>query len=424
MSVLLSHPTGNTFTRAALRALHGVGWLSRFHTTIAAPPYQHLHWLPKPVREQVLRRRFDEVPSRLVHSSPARELARLAGMALGLRRLTTGSGWASVDSVYRSFDQGVATALHRLEGVNRPAVVYAYEDAAEMTFATARRSAIGCVYELPIAYFETSQRLLHEEAERLPEWRQTMRGLDDSPAKLERKARELALADVVVVPSRFVLDSLPPAIRESKPCVLAPFGSHLPLRQEAVARTPAGPLRILFAGAMTQRKGLADVFAAMRLLNRSDVQLVVMGSPLAPMAFYRKHCRDFIYEPPRPHAQVLALMRSCDVLVLPSIVEGRALVQQEALASGLALLVTPNSGGDDLVDEGRTGFVVPIRSPEAIAERLAWFADHRSALPDMRQCSLGKAASTGWSEYETHIRAAVTLAAEHAGAKMPAVEAA
>jgi glycosyltransferase involved in cell wall biosynthesis len=105
---------------------------------------------------------------------------------------------------------------------------------------------------------------------------------------------------------------------------------------------------------------------------------------------------------------VLALMRTCDVLVLPSVVEGRALVQQEALASGLPLLVTPNAGGDDLVDEGQTGFLVPIRDPEALADRIAWFADHRADLPAMRRLARKKAADTSWIQYEAHVREAVT----------------
>ena len=122
---------------------------------------------------------------------------------------------------------------------------------------------------------------------------------------------------------------------------------------------------------MTQRKGLADLFAAFRLLKRSDVELVVMGSPLASHEFYRSELPDFQYEPPRPHAEVLKLMQSCDVFVLPSIVEGRALVQQEAMACGLPLIVTANAGAEDVIDEGETGFLVPIRSPEVIAERIA-----------------------------------------------------
>ena len=88
-----------------------------------------------------------------------------------------------------------------------------------------------------------------------------------------------------------------------------------------------------------------------------------MGSPIAPMDFYRSQYRDFTYMSTRPHHEVLELMQSCDALVLPSIAEGRALVQQEAMANGLPLIVTPNTGGEDLVVEGETGFLVPDPQP-------------------------------------------------------------
>jgi glycosyltransferase involved in cell wall biosynthesis len=55
-------------------------------------------------------------------------------------------------------------------------------------------------------------------------------------------------------------------------------------------------------------------------------------------------------------------MKAHDALVLPSIVEGRALVQQEALSCGLPIIVTPNAGGEDLVEEGFNRAPCPIRS--------------------------------------------------------------
>ena len=66
-----------------------------------------------------------------------------------------------------------------------------------------------------------------------------------------------------------------------------------------------------------------------------------------------------------------------------------------------------HTGGDDLVEEGRTGFTIPIRSPEAIAERLAWFADHRDALAEMRRHAIRKAAETSWLHYENRVLDAV-----------------
>ena len=216
---------------------------------------------------------------------------------------------------------------------------------------------------------------------------------------------EINLADMVVCPSRFVHDSLPEAIRSGKKCVVANFGSPLPPLNMNHARN-GEKLRVLFAGAMSQRKGLADLFEAMKLLDRADVELVVMGSPILPMNFYRQQFSDFIHEPPRPHGAVMQLMQTCDVLALPSLVEGRALVQQEALACGLPLIVTANAGGADLVDEGVTGFLVPVRSPEKIAEKITWFADHRDSLAALRDAARHKAAEYSWDGYaETIISA-------------------
>ena len=71
-----------------------------------------------------------------------------------------------------------------------------------------------------------------------------------------------------------------------------------------------------------------------------------------PIDFYRKQFADFEFYPPCTNSKVREIMHQHDALVLPSIVEGRALVQQEALSSGLPIIVTPNAGGEDLVEEG------------------------------------------------------------------------
>ena len=96
-------------------------------------------------------------------------------------------------------------------------------------------------------------------------------------------------------------------------------------------------------------------------------------------------------------------MNKHDVLVLPSIVEGRALVQQEALASGLPLIITPNTGGEDLIENEKTGFVVPIRKPEKIAEKIEWFAKAQKTVSDMSRYCRQKAKEYAWSTYANSI---------------------
>jgi glycosyltransferase involved in cell wall biosynthesis len=275
-------------------------------------------------------------------------------------------------------------------------------------FETAQEIGVRRIYDLPIAYWHTVQRLLQEEAQRYPEWEPTLGGTLDSEEKLARKTRELDLAELVICPSAFVLDSLPENARASKPCVVAPFGSPSLEQGEPAERKPnEGPLRILFAGALTQRKGLADLFAAMKLVASNEIELVVMGSLLRPLAWYREQFPRFIYEPPRPHRDVLRLMRTCDVLVLPSIVEGRALVQQEAMACGLPLIVTKNAGGDDLIADGETGFLVPIRAPEAIAEKINWCLTNRASISGMAIAAQRRASELTWHGYGEKVVAAI-----------------
>jgi glycosyltransferase involved in cell wall biosynthesis len=383
--IAMSHPTGNANVRAVLSALDEARLLDVFFTTVGVRAESLLpRLLPRKLRQQLARRSYSTRHAQ-IEFHPWNEMRRLAGRQ---------------DINHVCFDLDAHVARELSNDRRESAAVYCYEDVARDTFRLARRRGWTTFYDLPIAYWETSQRLLREEAERLPEWEPTLVGTRDSQEKLERKSEELALADVILCPSQFVLDSLPAAAQVNKKCVVAEFGSPAVSEStEECRRNEHGPLKVLFAGSLTQRKGLADVFAAMRLLGRSDIELIVMGAPVAPLDFYRKQFAGFRYEPTRPHAQVLELMRECDVFILPSLVEGRALVQQEAMSCGLPLIVTANAGGEDLIEEARTGFLVPIRSPESLAEKMGWFADHRDLLPEMRAAARAKAAEYTWARY-------------------------
>jgi len=401
MKIFVSHPSGNNFTRAVLRTFDKEGLLAGFHTSIVAnPSAAWLKLLPSKVRSEWLRRTYPIESSRIV-TRPFREFLRLTLPKLGLGKYAHGGeSFAGLHAVYIDSDKNLARKLPQLLKKESFKGVYASDGAALETFKVAKQLGLTCVYDLPIAYWETLRRLLKEEAERMPSWAATLGGgISDSEDKLERKTQELELADVVVVPGSFVEDSLPDWAGNKK-VIVAPFGSpdtfhgH-PHDQYSVNR----PLRVLFAGSMGQRKGLGDLFNAVKMLNTKNIELVVLGSPLAPLDFYKNEFPHFRYEANRPNAQVLELMQSCDVFCLPSIVEGRALVMQEAMSQGLPVIITPNTGGADLVQEGRTGFLVPIRSPQAIAEKINWFLDNRSRIPEMGIAAREHAARYTWENY-------------------------
>lgn len=401
MKTFVIHPTGNKNVRAVIEALYRHHALAEFGTTIATnSESKWLSILPAKVRTEFLRRSFPLLDE-IIWTTPWPELARMILPKLGLKYFTRHEiGFASVDAVYNDFDKKASKRLEYLIKRKGLDTVYAYEDGALETFKKAKSLGLRCVYDLPIAYWQTGRSLMQEEAKRLPTWARTLGGgIKDSEKKLERKVQELELADIVVTPGYFVKNSLPQNA-ENKKIIVAPFGSPVSQgKQIAKANDSTQPLRVLFVGSMGQRKGLGDLFAAMNLLKGLPIELVVMGTPLVEMDFYRSEYSDFIYEAGRPNHEVLALMRTCDVFCLPSIVEGRALVMQEAMSQGLPLIVTTNTGGEDLIIEGETGFIVPIQSAESIADKLRWFLDNRDKISEMSIKAQLHAAKYTWESY-------------------------
>lgn len=405
MKVILSHPTANSNVRAVAIKLAEQNNLFRFYTSIAVFPDSYWMRLTKfSVFKELKRRTFKPILKDYIQTSPWNEISRIVFSKLGIKIFTAHeAGFFSIDKIYQNLDRKVANTLKNAKK-NGVTAVYAYEDGALETFIKAKELGLICIYDLPIAYWETGRKLMQEEAQRLPAWAKTLGGgILDSEAKLERKRRELALADVVIGPGSFVINSLPEWSLE-KIKIVSPFGS--PKNDSGTllsSKNKDKPLRVLFVGSMGQRKGLGDLFEAVNQLKGIPVELVVLGSLLAPIEFYNSQLANFTYEPGRSHEEVLKLMRTCDVFCLPSIVEGRALVMQEAMSQGLPIIITPNTGGEDLVIEGETGFLVPIRSPYAIAEKIKWFAENRDQITVMGEKAIKHAENYTWDNYSETI---------------------
>lgn len=400
MAVLLIHPTGNANLRAAAQALASAGWLQGFHTTLG--------WCSRPWLPSTLKQRSYALPPRLLHRHWAGlELTRLLAMRAGVRSLVRHeTGPLSVDRVYHLLDRAVARCLERAARRDRlPQVVMAYDDGALASFQAARRHGVATVYELPIGHWRFARRLFAEEAERRPGWAPTLEGLTDSPAKLARKDAELAAADLVLVPSDFVRRTLAEAPGAGRVSVV-PYGCPPPQSQPP-ARSSGGPLRVLFVGGLSQRKGLADLLDAVALLPAA-VQLTLIGrAPAVACAPLEQALALHRWLPSLPHPALLAEMRRHDVLVLPSLCEGLPLVLGEALAQGLPVIATPHAAAEEWIEHGVQGFVVPIRDPAAIATHLETLATDQLLLEGMSAAALQRATACSWGRYRQKLLAAL-----------------
>ena len=385
---VVAHPTGNTFICALLNQLYRQKQLQKFFTTIGVGKRDG-----GIIASFSRGKRLYPIPDKFISRQWFPELLRLlSGGDQEKKRRTT-------DYSYLSLDKKVSHELCNLTSQ----VLHAYEDGCFFSFGRAKELGMQCSYELPIAHWAKVRRLLAEEAERHPEWEPTLESTREPEEKLFRKEEELRLADRITCPSQFVLDSIPLEIRQKTPCQISPFGSppHELINFERSNQNVT--LKLLFVGSMSQRKGLADLFEAMQLLKGEPISLSILGQPSMPMEFYRRQFAEFEYFPPCSNQKVREIMKAHDAFVLPSIVEGRALVQQEALSCGLPIIVTPNAGGEDLVKEGITGHLVPIRSPEKIAEAISAMLASRNNKAGMQKLCQIKAREYTWANYAQKI---------------------
>jgi starch synthase len=398
--ILLSHPTGNENVRQAALAFREANLLKEFWTCVSWNPDAAANrFLPRPLREQLARRSFPSSIGPLTHTAPNREIGRLLFGALGLSIFSNHeTGPLSIDAVIRDLDRKVAHRLRHLENCD---LVYAYEDGALETFRVAKGRGVHRVYDLPIGYWRIAQRIYAEECEREPEWAETLTGIRDSDEKLARKEEELSLADRVVVASSFTKQTLGAARSFVADVNVIPYGAPAAIR--GAIDTHPESLRILFSGSLGQRKGLSYLLKAIASLG-PNFELTLLGRKAAPDCrpledAIRKHR----WIPSLPHPEVLREMQRHDVLALPSLFEGFGLVILEAMAQGLVVITTAHTAGPDLMTDGVDGFVVPIRSARAIAEKLEILATDRERLHEMKLAARRKAERQRWEDYRRRL---------------------
>ena len=259
----------------------------------------------------------------------------------------------------------------------------------------AHRRNIAYVCDRGSTHIVMQDRLLREEHERqgFP-----FAGID--PRTLEKEQAEYAEADVVTVPSGFVRDTFVQMGVPAAKLHRIPYGVDLAAFRPCAPRDPG--FRVLFVGALSLRKGLPYLLQGFGRAALAGARLVLVGAPVPETETLLAHFPVANVERlgalPRP--RVAEEMSRASVLVLPSIEEGLALVQAQAMACGCPVIATPNTGAADLFEDGREGFIVPLRDVDAIADRLSRLHGDAALRAAMGEAALARVRKIGgWDAY-------------------------
>lgn len=233
------------------------------------------------------------------------------------------------------------------------------------------------------------QNLLAEEFDR-----QATRFPDIDKRLVERELAEYELCDLIFVPSELTYRSFiqygVPAWKLRK----NPYGAELDVFRPIEKADDV--FRVIYVGALTIRKRIIYLLQAVAELRLPNFQVWLIG-PEAPesraiLARYSKFCR---YLGVKDRRELHRYYSQGSVFVMPSIEEGIALVQGQAMACGLPVIATSNTGAEDLFTDGIEGFIVPIRDPEAIREKLLLLYQSSDLREEMSQAALRRVRAMG-----------------------------
>jgi glycosyltransferase involved in cell wall biosynthesis len=409
VKIILSHPTGNSFVRAAAKGMLKADALSEFHTSIATfsgdflDRISNIKWL-----SELRRRRFEESLKPFTRTWPMIEACRQIASKVGIHSIIKHErGCCSVDAVYQYLDKRVAAQIRKADSVTAGAV-YSYEDGAEHTFIQARAKGLLCFYDLPIGYWRASKRLLSIESVRWPQWADTLTGLSDSVEKLERKDRELQLAHRIIVASKFTETTLKEFPGKLPPISVVPYAYPPVFKDRRYDSIGRRPLKLLFVGGLSQRKGIADLFSVTEKLGRY-VELTIVGLKTTNACQeLNRNLEIHNWIPSLPHHEILSLMRSHDVLVFPSLFEGFGLVITEAMAQGTPVITTERTAGPDLIHHNENGWLIRAGNTDDLLHTIESLINSPLTLIETGKLAMRSAAQRPWGVYEDELMKAIS----------------
>ena len=309
------------------------------------------------------------IPRKKVFSSDRLILPKLLG------------GGDSLAPVFRRWGLGGASVVYSMYGEEPDFLEWAKKQGARIivdVFVYPQTNRLVAAEELRVLGQKTDTKISHED---------------------EHSKRAFDLADILLCPSEWVAEGVRRFSPESSSKIrVVPYGSSIRVAQE-INNPKLGT--ILFAGREPLRKGLHHLAEAAYLLRQAgvEVDVHVAGVSSADVEWI-KHRAELTCLGKIPMEQMKREYAQADVFVLPSLSEGQAGVLLEAMACGVAVVATRESGVDFEADCGVT---VPAGNPAALADALKSVLENRSNRTQLAEGALRQAGTFAMSEWKQRL---------------------
>lgn len=396
--IMLSHP-GKQHSYQVAKAMFGLGCLYEFFTSSYIRNHNLQKYLVKTGNQYWTRRFIRGLPGKHVNANWRFELKEIA-----LRQLS-GKSMIVQNAVYSrdvQFDKYITKKIKNC----RADIFWGFQGSCCQSLNAANKKGMISVCELATAHVTAAKHILNEEAKLHPEWADSIDNVafpSDYEKRLEQEPR---IARYIVAASDFTASTLKNDGISSKKIIKLPLGydiSSLTFKKER-EDISSRPLRLLYAGTVTQRKGIKYLLEAMKRLNTKDIQLHIIGGIQGSGKALEYYKQYFIYNHPVSQEKMFEEYSKFDALVLPTVFEGFGLVILEAMAVGLPVITTSHSIGPELIVNNINGYVVPVRNVDALVNVIELLRNKtNNQYSTMRREARKSAEAYSWDFYRKNL---------------------
>jgi len=219
---------------------------------------------------------------------------------------------------------------------------------------------------------------------------------------IKRMEKEYQETDYIIVPSQFVYNSFIKQGYEPSKLILNPLGvdtEHFKPKEKE-----DDVFRIIFVGQVCLRKGVQYLLVAWDNLNLKNAELVLVGGIRPDIRIilskysYRKDIKIFGFL-----EDIVGAYNNSSLFVFPSVEDGFGMVVTEAMACGLPVVVSDNTGAKDVVREWTDGFILPTGDVKLLKGKIQYLYDNKNEMKRMGKNAREQAERYTWKRYQKNL---------------------
>jgi starch synthase len=400
---IISH-SGKQHSYYVAKALLELGYLKTFYTSSYIANFALQNFIQRKEFSFLSRRFLQGLGGQHVKSAWRYEIKEQ------LFRKLKGNTQAVNELVFKrdiSFDSDLAKKLPKLSFD----AFWGFQGSCRKCLEVANNVGKPGICEMTIAHLPFAKRILDEEAALHPEWADSI-DFASFPAYYEQRLiEEPLIADKVIAISSFLKHTLVQEGINAEKVTVIPLGFDAGLinfTEEKVSFTNR-PLRLLYVGRITQRKGIKYLLEAIKQFNKTDVELHIIGNVYGSGKAFQAYKNHYNYTAGVSQHELFKLYSQYDALVFPSILEGFGLVTVEAMGAGLPVITTPHTNATEVIEDGKNGYLIPIRDIDAIAMAITNLRNMDDAsFQKMRFNARQTALKYTWDAHREHVAKFIT----------------